>query len=405
MSRISGLNGVRAERGAVFVQVGIAIFVLMAFNVFVIDYGMMWVSRRQAQNAADAGALAGALSRGYDDFSASPPSNGVVANSAKQVAAANLVWQEAPQTDVPSFTCPGGLAGKCVRVDVFRDSAHGNPIGTFFGPLLGVTTQDVMATATAVAQNGNATPCLKPIALPDGWNEQNIPPNTRFSRYVEPSAPPGTLVGNPDIYTPPGASSIGGTSVATWWGERMNWTVGAPLTAPITRELLLPLSLPGTNTFDQNMLQCNGGVLSINQMIPLDTTVTAGSFDLLTQSVYDLDASATYDVGDSDISNTCAPGCAAVSPRLLAIVLYDPDRFQRGRATNDWTGVGCPTNAPCVKISNIAGYFVHCVNSRPCIGGSMPAHGHFLKYPGTTVTTEPTFPDDGSWLVSTHLVR
>ena len=31
------------ERGAVLVQVGIAVLVLMAFNVFVIDYGMMWM--------------------------------------------------------------------------------------------------------------------------------------------------------------------------------------------------------------------------------------------------------------------------------------------------------------------------------------------------------------------------
>ena len=48
------------------------LFVLMAFNVFVLDYGMLWVARGQAQNAADAGALAGAVARGFDDF-ADPP--------------------------------------------------------------------------------------------------------------------------------------------------------------------------------------------------------------------------------------------------------------------------------------------------------------------------------------------
>ena len=64
----SGERTLRSEQGAVFVQVGISIFVLMAFNVFVLDYGVMWVSRRQAQNAADAAALAGAVARGYDNF-------------------------------------------------------------------------------------------------------------------------------------------------------------------------------------------------------------------------------------------------------------------------------------------------------------------------------------------------
>ena len=67
----------------------------MAFNVFVLDYGVMWVGRRQAQNAADAGALAGAVARGYDDFDDPPASDGVAAQSATQVAAANLVWNEA----------------------------------------------------------------------------------------------------------------------------------------------------------------------------------------------------------------------------------------------------------------------------------------------------------------------
>ena len=72
----------RSEQGAVFVQVGISLFVLMAFNVFVLDYGMMWIGRRQAQNAADAGALAGAVARGYDDFDDPPASDGLAAESA-----------------------------------------------------------------------------------------------------------------------------------------------------------------------------------------------------------------------------------------------------------------------------------------------------------------------------------
>ena len=75
----------------------------MAFNVFVLDYGVMWVSRRQAQNAADAAALAGAVARGYDDFD--DPRSTVAEESATQVAAANLIWNEAG-VPVVSFTLP-----------------------------------------------------------------------------------------------------------------------------------------------------------------------------------------------------------------------------------------------------------------------------------------------------------
>jgi hypothetical protein len=53
MSRITN------ERGAVLLQVTVALLALLALSGFVFDYGVMWVSRGQAQTSADAGALAG----------------------------------------------------------------------------------------------------------------------------------------------------------------------------------------------------------------------------------------------------------------------------------------------------------------------------------------------------------
>ena len=49
------------ERGAVLIQVTVALLALLALSAFVFDYGVMWASRGQAQNAADAGALSGAV--------------------------------------------------------------------------------------------------------------------------------------------------------------------------------------------------------------------------------------------------------------------------------------------------------------------------------------------------------
>ena len=69
-------------------------FVLLGFSAFVVDYGVLWLSREQAQNAADAGAMAGAIARAYDDSPDSP--GGIVEQSATQVAAANPVWFESP---------------------------------------------------------------------------------------------------------------------------------------------------------------------------------------------------------------------------------------------------------------------------------------------------------------------
>ncbi len=59
-----------SERGAVMIQAAVTMVVLLGFAAFVVDYGVLWLSRDQAQHAADAGALAGAVSLAYDGGSA-----------------------------------------------------------------------------------------------------------------------------------------------------------------------------------------------------------------------------------------------------------------------------------------------------------------------------------------------
>ena len=53
----AGVTGRERERGAVLVHVAVTLVGLVAFSALTIDYGVLWTSRRQAQNAADAGAL------------------------------------------------------------------------------------------------------------------------------------------------------------------------------------------------------------------------------------------------------------------------------------------------------------------------------------------------------------
>src|SRR4029453_13349374 len=196
----------------------------MAFNVFVLDYGMMLIGRRQAQNAADAGALAGALARGYDDFDATPASDGLAAESALNVAAANLVWQQAAAPRV-LFTCPAGVTGRCTRVEVYRNGQFAStPMPTLFGPILGITSQGVKAMATAITGNGNMTTCLKPWALPDDWNENNS--NNQFNRYDA----SGVLLTTPapDTYTPPSATTAVSYDISGHFGEYITFNESQP---------------------------------------------------------------------------------------------------------------------------------------------------------------------------------
>jgi hypothetical protein len=405
----------RCERGAVFVQVGIAATVLVAFNVFVLDYGMMWVSRRQAQNAADAGALAGAIARGYDDLADPPSPTGLAARISQQVARANLVWQQAPTPQV-SFDCPPGVSGKCVQVDVYRNGQFGStPLPTLFGPLLAVSDQGVRATATAIAGNGNATNCLKPWAIPDGWDENVGSPN-EFTHYDESDPAGNPLVGPRDDYTPlPNGSDPGETRVSDHQAGRIIWDLddnlltGPPFT-PIRRQVdatstttsVLPLRLPGGLSYADNMVQCNGQPIALNGTLPVDMSVIGTSqAEASMNDAMALDPTATLNISTWRVENSCAPSCAPVSPKLLAIVLYDPKKFQFGRVTGNWTDprAGCPTNNPCVNVVNIVGFFLHGVYE------SYAAHGHILRYPGIRVTGAPNYVDDASWLVTTNLVR
>ena len=64
------------ECGAMVVQVAIAILTLSTFTVLVYDNGALWLARSQAQNAADAGALAGAIARSFDEVTHPVAANG-----------------------------------------------------------------------------------------------------------------------------------------------------------------------------------------------------------------------------------------------------------------------------------------------------------------------------------------
>ena len=392
-------NLYRSERGAIFVQVAVAVFVLMAMNVFVIDYGMMWVGRRQAQNAADAGAIAGAVARAYDDFDSPPTSGGVAGMSAQNVAlaTANEVWRQ-PVVPQVSFACPPGVpvTSNCVQVDVFRDAAHSNAIGTLFGPILSITGHDVRATASAIVRSGNAVECLRPMALADAWVENTG--NTEFNRYDA----SGSLLSPADVYIPPSSTVSGNTTVPADLGERIIWTLDLnPLTTPITRNTNISVTLPTPGSVHDHIKHCSPDLIHIGQTLPLELPIPiAGDIDNALWFIINLyDPTATWNESDHRIENSCAPSCAPVSPRLVPVPLFDPDKFQKGRATGDWPSVGCPSANPCITVTNIVGFFVH--------GTFLPygPHGHFLRYPGQWINTAPTLVDDASWLVFPQLVR
>ena len=57
-----------SERGAILIYVAVSMMVLIGTTMWAVDYGLLMLARSQAQNSADAGALAGAVALAYDDY-------------------------------------------------------------------------------------------------------------------------------------------------------------------------------------------------------------------------------------------------------------------------------------------------------------------------------------------------
>jgi hypothetical protein len=393
-----------SERGAILIQTAVAGLVLISFSAFVIDYGIFWIGRSQAQNAADAGAAAGALARAYDDFADPPDPGGVTAVTASQVAQANLVWT-VPPAPVVSFDCPAGAGpGPCVRMDVYRDGEFGSAaLPTIFGAALGIASQGVRATASAQVAVGNATDCLRPLAMPDRWIEHRPvdgpwAPDSVFQRFAESGPAPGTLLTPADAYVAPTASDPGsGLTSQLDLGLQIQLTPADPTESdPISPGWLLPLQLPGAGTFDNNLDRCNGQLMTVGQQLLTETSRMAGTTveswgDLLVR-----DPDASWNAGTRRIDGSCAPACAPVSPRLVVLALFAPDSYQLMRATGDWSA--CPGGARCISIVNFVGFFIDHVVSGTAVG-------YVTMHPGLVSAGNPTVDPRSSFLRAITFVR
>jgi len=163
------------ESGISLIHVTALLFMLMGFSAFITDMGVVYVARAQAQNAADAGALAGAIARAFDETADPPSAAGVAYQSAVHAAHQHTIVGEAPTPDV-FWTCPAFVPStdRCARVDVFRDATHGSTtLPKLFSVVFPGSALKVRATATARVGNANHTSCLKPFMIPDKFTDAN----------------------------------------------------------------------------------------------------------------------------------------------------------------------------------------------------------------------------------------
>jgi Flp pilus assembly protein TadG len=390
-----------SERGAVIVQVAIALVGLLAMSAFVIDYGVLWASRRQAQNAADGAAMAGAISLAFVDFN----NQGLARQSALDVAVRNNVWGAAPNVgpgDVTFPVCPPGAPGagtnSCIQVDLFRNQARGNPLPTFFGKLSGVTDQGVRATATAEALFGDSTDCVKPFAIPDRWTEvrNDVAPagwseDDSFERYDK----KGVLLPGPvDSYGPgdgftPKSVSLGGGD----YGRLVVLKSGNPNQA-IAPGWYHPvvLSCVGGNCYNNAIATCDKRVIGPGTVLDVEPGNMVGPTSQGMQALIDQDPSAEWDSSLNDGRGGIKGGCmqagtCGLSPRVVAIPVYDPDAYDVGRASGRVE----------ITITKVIGFFVN-----PMLKGEV--NGYIMNYPSAPKAGMGGVPGN-NFVVSVALVR
>jgi len=171
------------ESGAVLIIVALLLTVFLGLAALSIDVGYMMVVRNELQNAADAAALSGAGYFWHNNTSGTPnwsaaqagasttaPSNKAGGNTIVDYEIQPGYWNLA-NTALglqPTSITPGANDVTAVKVTVRRAAGkNGGPLNTFFGAIVGKSTVDVSATATAIsASPGTAkTGAFLPVAI------------------------------------------------------------------------------------------------------------------------------------------------------------------------------------------------------------------------------------------------
>jgi hypothetical protein len=408
----AGRGRFRTQRGAVLIHVAFALMGLMAFSALAVDYGVLWASRRQAQNSADAAALAGAVSMALH-----PLEFERARESAAAVGVANTVWGQAPDIlPASDVTFPFCLPAQdtpnlCVRVNVFRNQARANALPTFFARLVGVDEQGVRATATAQVARGNVVRCAKPWAIPDRWwdvVDTNPPidtgawtPDDVYERREQSGPNQGQLLDPRDAYVPANGGDPDGFG-RDYSGLRPQYDTGTQVAlrnghiqAQVTADWFYPLELPpdggggGTpaERYRANIAQCNSLPVKVGDTIHNE----GGDFTVPTQEgVAELIAQDPGAYWDN--SCNCVRGSAHItSPRVVPVPVFSPEDFD----AQDRSG-GQVT----LRIVKIVGLFVEPMQGDQLIGRIMPIPAEYELAPGGILAPDPT-----SFLYTVMLVR
>jgi hypothetical protein len=154
-----------ARSGYILVTVAILLVVLLAFVSLAIDVGLLYGARTQSQIAADAGALAGAVTFVLNPMAPQPATAEARARSvaAKNRAMAGLI-------DAAEVTAVADVANRRVVVDINRNEP------TLFAKAFNLSSVAVHTRAVAeAADHSTGAGCVKPFFIPNTVAAPEVP--------------------------------------------------------------------------------------------------------------------------------------------------------------------------------------------------------------------------------------
>jgi hypothetical protein len=329
-----------------FVWMGIGFMAFFGATTLAIDVGMFMTARSQAQNSADAGALAGATALVFNDYNNRSPS-GPAVQGAINTASANTVIRGAVSVQTGDVTFPIGPTGlnNRVKVDVFRTADRKNPVATLVGSIFDIDTVNISATATAEASPANVATCVKPFMIPDRWVENSSPPwnsNSTYDRYDN----QGNVLPNADVYIKPGQPGYAGYDSTKDKGTMLMIRAGTGNNIEPTMYYSWKMPGPdiGADFYTNNIKGCNHSKVGFNFLATQEPGDMTGPTVKGIQDLIDQDPNAYWDTSTNSVHSTMNP-----SPRIFPIPLFDPEYYATGKQNG--------RNAD-FKIVQMLGFFV-----------------------------------------------
>jgi Flp pilus assembly protein TadG len=367
-------RAVRDEAGMSLVFVGMGLMAFLSASMLAIDVGMLMTARNQAQNSADAGALAGAtalLYDSYDDHTSGGPAvtSAITAGLANQVMGSNVSVTPADVQFLPDST---GEVNR-VRVTVYRRASRGNPLSTLIARYFGMPTADIAAIATAEASPANAMTCVKPFTIPDKWKEigSDAPWNgdSEYDAFNNKGDP--LPVSEADVYIPayyPGTR----TPNPEYSGYNNVKNKGQPLVLRaatgnnINTSFYYSLSMTddmGGDDYRWNIANCNKSIYKWGDALVQEPGAMEGPTVQGAEELVARDPDARWDNGTGTVVGS---QFGTHSPRVFPIPLYDPQYYDDGKRNG--------RNASLVT-ANWIGFFLESVVGNGIYGRIIPIAG------------------------------